>query len=84
MLSRSAGPHDEALKRKIQNLGLSLKGHFGTLFTVPFENNFNGDVLDVRALLILTRLLLMIWLGAINGELKSKTKDLVPWKPRKI
>ena len=60
MLSRSAGPHDEALKRKIQDLGLSPKGHFGTLFTVPFENNFDSDVLDVRALSILTRLLLMI------------------------
>jgi hypothetical protein len=37
MLSRSAGPHDEALKRKIQDLGLSPKGHFGTLFIVPRE-----------------------------------------------
>jgi hypothetical protein len=60
MLSRSAEPHDEALKRKIKDLGLNPKGQFGTLFTVPFENNFDGDVLDVRALSILTRLLLMI------------------------
>jgi hypothetical protein len=84
MLSPSAEPHDEALKRKIKNLGLSSKGQFGTLFTVSFENNFDGDVLDVRALSILTRLLLMIWLGAVDGELKSKTKDLVPWKLGKI
>jgi len=84
MLSLSTEPHDEALKRKIKNLGLSLKGQFGTLFTVSFENNFDGDVLDVRALSILTRLLLMIWLGAVDGELKSKTKDLVPWKLGKI
>jgi hypothetical protein len=54
------------------------------LFTVLFENSFEGDVLDVRALSILTRLLLMIWLGAVGGELKSKTKDLVPWKLGKI
>jgi hypothetical protein len=60
MLSPSAEPHDKALKRKIKNLGLSSKGQFGTLFTVSFENNFDGDVLDVRALSILTRLLLMI------------------------
>ena len=84
MLSRSAEPHDEALKRKIKDLGLSPKGQFGTLFTVPFENSFEGDVLDVRAFSILTRLLLMIWLGAVGGELKSKTKDLVPWKLGKI
>ena len=85
MLSRSAEPHDEALKRKIKDLGLSSKGQFGTLFTVPFENNFGDvDVRDVRALSILTRLLLMIWLGAVGGELKSKTKDLVPWKLGKI
>jgi hypothetical protein len=56
MLSRSAEPHDEALKRKIKGLGLSLKGQFGTLFTVLFEDTFEGDVLDVRALLIMTRL----------------------------
>lgn len=86
MLSRSAEPHDEALKRKIKDLGLSPKGQFGTLFTVPFENSLGGDVLDVRALSILTRLLLMIWLGAVDGELRAKTKDLVPsdWKLGKI
>jgi hypothetical protein len=26
----------------------------------------------------------MIWLGAVGGELKSKTQDLVPWKLGKI
>jgi hypothetical protein len=84
MLSRSAEPHDEALKRKIKDLGLSPKGRFGTLCTVPFVNNSDGDVLDVRALSILMRLLLMIWLGAVGGQLKSKTKDLVPWKLGKV
>ncbi len=80
ILSRSAELHDEALKRKIKDLGLSLKGQFRTLFTVLFENNFDSNVLDVRALSILTRLLLIIWLGAVSGELKSKTKALVPQK----
>ena len=84
MLSRSAEPHDEALKCKIKDLGLSPKGQFGTLFTVPFKNSFGGHVLDVRALSILTRLLLMIWLGAVSGELKSKTKALIPWELGKI
>lgn len=80
MLSQLHYPHDEALKRKIKLRRLSLKGQFGTLFMVPFENNFNGDSDDVRALSILTRLLLMIWLGAVDEGLRSKTKDLVPWK----
>jgi hypothetical protein len=79
MLSRGAKPHDEQLKRKIKNLGLSSKGKFGTLFKVPFKNNFGGHVLDDRALTILTRLHLMISLGAVDGKLKSKTKHLVPW-----
>jgi hypothetical protein len=79
MLSRWAKPHDEKLKRKIKNLGLSPKGKFGTLFKVPFKNNFGGHVHDVRALTILTRLHQMIWLGAVDGKLKSKTKHLVPW-----
>jgi hypothetical protein len=77
-------PHDEELKRKIKNLGLSPQGKFGTLFTVPFENNYGVHVLDVRALTILTRLILRIWLGAVDGKLKSKTKHPVPWELRKI
>ncbi|KAE9376365.1 hypothetical protein N431DRAFT_400536 [Stipitochalara longipes BDJ] len=84
MLSGCAKPHDEALKRKIKDLGLSPKGQFGTLFAVPFKNSLESEVLDVRALSILTRLLLMIWLGAVGGQLKSRTKHLVPWKPGKI
>jgi hypothetical protein len=84
MLSRSAEPHGEALKRKIKDLSLSLKGQFGTLFIIPFKNSLEGDILDVKALLILTRLLLMIWLGGISGELKSRIKHLVPWKLGKI
>jgi len=54
MLSQLAELHDEALKHKITDLGLSSKGQFRTLFAVLFENNFDGDVLDVRALSILT------------------------------
>lgn len=77
ILLLSVEPHDEGLKRKIKDLGLSLERQFRTLFIVPFENNFS-NVRDIRALLILTRLLLMIWLGAISRELKSKTKHLVP------
>jgi hypothetical protein len=60
MLSPLAEPHNKALKRKIKNLGLSLKRQFRILFTVLFENNFDGNVLNIKALLILTRLLLII------------------------
>lgn len=79
-LSRRVEPHDEALKRKTKDLRLNPKGHFGTLAIVPFENRFGGDILDVRAMSILTRFVLMIWLGAVGGELRSKTRNLVPWK----
>jgi hypothetical protein len=79
MLSRLARPHDEALKRKIKDLGLNSKGEFKTLFTVSFENGFDGDVMDIRALAILARWALMIWLGAVDDGLKPAIKDLVPW-----
>ncbi|KAF4631730.1 hypothetical protein G7Y89_g6401 [Cudoniella acicularis] len=81
MLSPFARPHDEALKRKIKDLGLNSEGEFRfkTLFTVPFENGFGGDVMDVRALVILARWALMIWLGAVDDGLKPLIKDLFPW-----
>lgn len=79
MLSPSATPHDEGLKRKIKDLGLNAEGEFKTLSIVPFENGFDGKVTDVRALAILTRWALTIWLGAVDEGLKPKVKELVPW-----
>jgi hypothetical protein len=54
------------------------------LFTVLCENIFDDNVLAARALSILTRLILMTRLGDVGPELKSMTKDLVPWKLGKI
>ena len=79
MLAQWSKPHDEALKLKIKDLGLDSKGECKELFIVPFENGFAGDVIHVRALVILARVALMIWLGAGDEKLKRKTKDLVPW-----
>jgi hypothetical protein len=83
MLSRLTRPHDEALKRKIKDLGLN-SGDLKTLFTVSFENGFDGDVMDVRALVILARWALMVWLGAVDDGLKPVIKDLVPWGEYRI
>jgi hypothetical protein len=79
MLSRLTTPHDEALKLKIKNFDLNSEGEFKRLFTVPFEDGYDGDVMDVRALVLLTRMVLMIWLGAVDERLKPVIKDLVPW-----
>jgi hypothetical protein len=59
-LLRSAELYNKALKHKIKDLSLNPKGRFKILFIFLFKNNFNSDVLDIRALLILMRLLLII------------------------
>lgn len=46
--------------------------------------DIGGDILDVRAMLILTRFVLMIWLATVGGELKLKTRNLIPWKLESI
>lgn len=73
-------PHDESLKLKIKELGLDPNGDFRELFRIPFKNDFARDVMDVRAQAILTRLVFMIWLGAVDEKLMPKVKDLVPWR----
>lgn len=84
MLLPSPRPQDEALKSKIKCLDLSPEGEFITLFIVPFKNGSNDDVMDVRALVILARTVLMIWLGAVDEGLKPAIKDLVPWGLKNI
>jgi hypothetical protein len=84
MLAPLSVPHDESLKRKTKNLGLDTKGKSRELFRVPFKNDFARDIMDVRALVILTRLIFMIWLGAVDGKLMPKVKDLVPWKVENV
>jgi hypothetical protein len=77
-------PHDESLKLKVKELGLDPNGEFKELFRIPFKNEFARDVMEVRALVILTRLVFMIWLGAVDEKLIPKVKDLVAWSLGKI
>ncbi|TAQ86083.1 hypothetical protein B7494_g5590 [Chlorociboria aeruginascens] len=84
MLSQSIEPHDEGLKLKIKDLDLNPKGEFKTLFIVPSKKGDDGDVMDVRALAILARFVLMIWLGAVGKSLKPISKDLGPWRSENI
>jgi hypothetical protein len=79
MMAQLSVPHDESLKLKTKNFGLDEKGDFKELFRVPFKNDFAHDVMDVKALVILTRLVFMIWLGAVDEKLMPKVKDLIPW-----
>ena len=83
MLLPSSRPHDEALKSKIKSLDLRPEGEFITLFKVPFKND-PENVMNVRALAILARTILMIWLGAVDEGLKPAIKDLVPWRLENI
>jgi hypothetical protein len=80
MLLPSPRTQDQALKSKIQRLGLCPDKEFIPLFRVPFKNGSSDDVIHVRALVILARTVLMIWLGAVDKGLKPAIKDLVPWE----
>jgi hypothetical protein len=84
MLSPLTTPHDEALKAKIRKLDLNSEGEFKILLTIPFENGVYNNVMDVRATLVLARLVLMIWLGAVDERSKPKIKTLVPWELKHI
>ena len=55
------------------------EGKFLILSIVAFNDGSTEDVLNVRARAILARMVLMIWLGAIDEGLKPAVKDLVPW-----
>jgi hypothetical protein len=73
ILSSSTGK--DSLKSKISKLDLDLEKNFVVLFRVPFD----VDVHDARVIATLARLVYMIWLGAVDEELKPKIKYLVPW-----
>jgi len=83
-LSESVEAHDEALKRKIKELGLNPKGEFRELLVVPFDNDFDGDEMDVRALVILAQRVLTVWLGASDERLKLDVKNKAPWHLKDI
>jgi hypothetical protein len=51
---------------------------------VTFNNGSNCDVMKVRALVILARTVVMIWLGDVDEGLKPAIKDLVPWELENI
>jgi hypothetical protein len=78
LLLPSLGRREEALISKIKRLDLSPDGEFITLFTVPFKNGSFDDVENVKALVTLARMVLMIWLGAVDERWKPAIKDLVP------
>ena len=69
---------EEALISKIKYLNLSLDGEFIPLFIVLFKNGSFNNVKNIKALVTLARIILIIWLGAINERWKPAIKDLVP------
>jgi hypothetical protein len=66
LLLPSLRRREEALISKIKRLDLSLDGEFITLFTVPFKNGSFNDVENVKALVTLARMVLIIWLRAVD------------------
>ena len=73
-------PHHESLKLEVKELGLDPNGEFKKLFRIPFKNDVDYDVMEVRAQVILTRLVFMIWPEAVDEKLMPKVKDLVRWR----
>lgn len=55
-------PSDDSFKCKIKDLDLSQDGEFITLCIVPFKDDSSDGVANVKALVILTRAVLTIWL----------------------
>jgi hypothetical protein len=72
----SLGLQDGALISKIKRLDLSLDGEFITLFVVPFKNGSNDDVMNDIILVKLARMVLMIWLGAVDKRPGSRIWSL--------
>jgi hypothetical protein len=66
LLLPSLGRREEVLISKIKRLNLSPDGEFITLFTVPFKNGSFDNIKNIIALVILAKIVLIIWLGAIN------------------
>lgn len=79
MLFPSPSTQRDSLKSKTRDFDLIPEGEFITLCIVPFKGDSDDEVADVRALVILIRAVLTIWLGAIDRSLKPAVKDLVPW-----
>lgn len=84
MLSELFVPHDERLKLKVGELGLNLAVKCKVLLAIPFNKKSRKALMEVRQLLVLTRLILMIWLGAIGTGANPIMKDLVPWRREDI
>lgn len=70
---------DKALISKIKRLDLTPDGEFITLFVVPFKNGSKHEVMNDLVLVKLARMVLMIWLGAVDEGSEPAIKDLVPW-----
>jgi hypothetical protein len=60
------GRREEVLISKIKCLDLSPDGEFIPLFIVPFKNGSFNNIENIKALVILARMVLIIWLGAID------------------
>lgn len=63
----------------IKCLDLIPDGEFITLFVVPIQNGSNDGIMNDIALPKLARMVLMIWLEAVDERLNPEIKDLVPW-----
>jgi hypothetical protein len=62
----------------ITRLDLTPDGEFITLFVVPFKNGPKDEITNDLVLVNLVRMVLMIWLGAVDEEWEPAIKDLVP------
>ncbi|KAF8850023.1 hypothetical protein BDZ45DRAFT_680085 [Acephala macrosclerotiorum] len=69
----------KALISKIKRFDLTPDGEFITLFVVPFKNGSKDEVMNDLVLVKLARMVLMIWLGAVDEGWEPAIKDLVPW-----
>jgi hypothetical protein len=70
---------DKALISEIKRLDLRPDGEFITLFVAPFKNGSKDEVMNDLVLVKLARMVLMIWLGAVDEGWEPAIKDLVPW-----
>jgi hypothetical protein len=80
----SLGLQDKALTSKIKRLDLSPDGEFLTLFVVPLKNGSEDEIMNDLVLVKLARVVLMIWLGAVEEGREPAIKDLIPWELENI
>jgi hypothetical protein len=57
---------------------LTPDGEFITLFVVPIRNGSKDKVMNDLVLIKLARMVLMIWLGAVEEGSEPAIKDLAP------